>query len=120
MRKFILPIVGLGVLYWLHLDGFADSAHIDLRVQTRAADVVVTETADGSHIAGSPSSSLQPLSDPGQPQLPFRVVRVLLPAGQRVAEVTASVRDRQILASAIHPVTAPPMDGSSTTNPTSA
>lgn len=119
MRKFILPIVGLGVLYWLHLDGYADSAHIDLRVQTRAADVVVTETADGSRIAGSPSSSLQPLSDPGQPQLPFRVVRVLLPAGQRVAGVTASVRDRQILANSIHPVTAP-MDGSSTTDPTSA
>ncbi|HEU4929598.1 MAG TPA: C25 family cysteine peptidase [Candidatus Krumholzibacteria bacterium] len=106
MRKFILLIIAVGAVVWLQLDGLADSAHVDLRVQTSAGDVVVTETISGSLVAGSSTSSLVPLSDPGRPQIPFRVVRVLLPEGQNAAGVSASVRDSRILSRSIRPVLA--------------
>ncbi|RPH54333.1 MAG: hypothetical protein EHM89_18705, partial [Acidobacteria bacterium] len=106
MRKFILPIIALGAVVWLQLDGHADSAHVDLSIQTSAGDVVVTETSTGSRITGSSTSSLMPLSDPGRPQIPFRVVRVLLPEGQTAAGVGASVRDSRILSRSVRPVLA--------------
>ncbi len=106
MRKFILPIIGLGALYWLHLDGHADASHIDVRVLTTSADIVVAESADGTRITSTPASSLALLSDPGQPQLPFRVITVVLPEGHRVSGVTATVGDSQTLSRGVRPVLA--------------
>lgn len=104
MRKLPpLPLL-LGALMIAPLiDGHAGRTRLDVRIQTSRAELVVVPAADRAEIAIRPasSSSLVLLEDAGRPALPYRIVDVLIPSGERVASVTATVRTTETIATSV-------------------
>ncbi len=107
MRKLPLLTLALGLAVpALLIDGHAEQNHLDLRVRTFTTDVVVAQSPAGTSVAPSPSSSLVALADPGRPALAFRVLRVVVPRGQRVTGVSAVTRASETIARGATPVLA--------------
>ncbi|MCI0453139.1 MAG: C25 family cysteine peptidase [Candidatus Latescibacteria bacterium] len=111
MRKLPLLTLALGVtLAALLIDGHAGRNILQVRVRTAATDVVVTPSPEGTTVTAHPSASalLVPLQDAGKPAVPFRIVEVLIPSGERVIGVTASARAGETLARGVTPALVPP------------
>lgn len=108
MRKPPLLAAAFGlVALSLLIDGHADQGHLDISVRVAAGDITVNETPGGSAITARSSSGLVPLEDAGKPAIPYRIVHVLVPNGERVVEVTAHARTSETLARGIRPALAP-------------
>ncbi|HXV13473.1 MAG TPA: C25 family cysteine peptidase, partial [Candidatus Krumholzibacteria bacterium] len=113
MRKLPLLTVALGVtLTALLIDGRADRNHLEVRVRTAASDVVVTPSPLGAVVTAHPSAptSLVPLEDAGKPAVPFRVVEVLIPRGERVSGVTATARATETIVRDVVPALVAPLE----------
>ncbi len=107
MRKLPLVMLALGAIApALLLDGHAEQQFVDLRIQTDSRDVVITTSPHATVVAPAPSSSLVALADAGRPSLPYRIVDVVIPYGERVAGVTATARTTETLARGVTPAAA--------------
>ncbi len=111
MRKLPLFTLAMGVtLAALLIDGHADRSHLEIRVRTAVSDVLLTASPAGTTVAVHPSASrtLLPMEDAGKPAIPFRIVEVVIPRGERVAGVTATARATETLARDVTPALVPP------------
>ena len=96
----LLIAVALGLCgsAWLTLRAAPD--RIDVAIATSRDDlrVSVREGVASVDRATDASGELSVLSDPGQPELPMRLVNVLLPPGRRVEDVVATADHATVLA----------------------
>ena len=107
MRKLPLLAAAFGLLALsLLIDGHAGQNHLDIRIRVAAGDITVDETPAGSIIAARASSGLVRLEDAGKPAIPYRIVQVLVPKGERVVGVTASARTTETIARGVRPALA--------------
>ncbi len=100
MHRSIIPILaalGLSATAWLTLR--ADTRHIDIKVTSSGADLHM-QNANGlvSFKPARPGERWSLLNDSGRPELPVRVVNVMLPPGRRVDGVEATGTRSSVLA----------------------
>ena len=108
MRKLPLLTITLGLIVpTLLIDGHAGQNHLDLHVRTAVTDIVVTHAPSGITLTATPASSLVPLADANRPALPYRILQVIVPRGERVVGVTASARATETIARGVTPSLAP-------------
>lgn len=97
----ILTAVGLCGLAWLSLR--ADTRRIAVTVSTSRGDVRIDRSDAGATIkpARTKTNQLSQLNDVGKPDLPVRVIKVLMPDGQRFESVEASASEPTVIASGV-------------------
>jgi hypothetical protein len=101
MRKpRLLPLAFGAILFAPLIDGHAGRMRVELRIQTSRSDVSIVPDADRAGLAIRPAaaSSLVLLEDAGRPALPYRIVEVLIPNGERIASITATARATETIA----------------------
>jgi hypothetical protein len=77
-------------------------------LKVNVQNVTVTTAGDFSQV-GISEKGYDYLTDPGQPALPFRLIKVLLPQDEVFISVRAFVNDRSTLVTEFHPVIAQPI-----------
>ncbi len=104
--------IGIALIFavaaFLIIDGKAGPPALHFILKTPEAGIAVEPGTGGSVIrATSEDGSLLPsLSDPGHPELPVRMVNVIIPPGQRVTNVHATARREAVIANGVTPVVA--------------
>ncbi len=104
MRKLSLLTLAFGLIVpALLIDGHAEQNHLDLHVHTAVGDVVVTDAPGGATIMAAPTSPLVLLADANRPALPYRILQVVVPRGERVVGVSASALATETIARGVTP-----------------
>ncbi len=97
----------------------ARAASLSIRVSVPRDPVSVKALPQGDviHVPGAGWESLQ---DPGQPEIPYRLVRVLLPQGETVESFAVASAEPRLVRTYVRPVLAGPIeadDGGAVTTP---